>query len=89
MEVTLDDAILLDVKENNFKGRDGSMISFVQARVLDKNNDVQKVSVSKDYDWAGEDFKTLRRVSCVVTIEVTEEDFNGKQRLRKRLISIE
>jgi len=86
MQLVSDDAIILDVKESTFKGRDGQPVTFKQARVVDDQNEVHKVTVPQDFEFPSDyPWQSIRRLGCKVVIEV--EDNNNK--LRKRLVSIE
>jgi len=87
MRLVSDDAIILDIKENKFKGRDGKEVVFKQVRIVDDTNDVHNVTVPSDFQAPDgvDDLLNVNRLSCRVVIDVSEND----KKLRKRLVSIE
>jgi len=84
MQLTSNNAILLDVKENSFKGKDGNTVTYNRARVIDDENNYHEITVPSDFDWQGEDPAEINRLETTIVIDVEERN----NKIKKRLSSI-
>jgi len=84
MLVTANDAIILDVKVNTFKGKDGKEVSYSQAQIIDDDNNFHKVTVPSDFNWDGVEPAHIHRMATSLVLDIQEQD----NKLKKRLASI-
>jgi hypothetical protein len=78
MQIQVDEAIILEVKERSFKGRDGKDVTYTQVRFVDDDNQYQEATLAKDLDFS----EVEPRSVTSFTLDVTEVD----NRLKKRIV---
>jgi hypothetical protein len=83
MKIQVDEAILLDVKDESFTGRDGTVVKYRKARFIDDENEYHEASVAKDVDFE-DDLENIARWDIGLTFTIEER--NGK--LKKQVVEI-
>jgi hypothetical protein len=82
-------ALIIDIKEKSFKGRDGEKVTFKQARILDDVNEFHQLTVDKDCDLPdGWEEMSREELPVVMTIDEATDNNTGNKYLKKRLLQI-
>jgi hypothetical protein len=82
-------AMIIDVKEKSFKGRDGDMVTFKQARILDDVNEFHQLTVDKDCELPeGWEEMSREEITIVMTVDEATDQKTGNKYLKKRLLQI-
>jgi len=87
MQTQINNAMVLEIVDKSFKGRDGEQVSYRQARILDEQNNYHEMTVDKECELP-EGWETLNREEMHAVISVEEITNNGNTRLKKRLIQL-
>lgn len=87
MLIQVDDAILLEVKEESFKGRDGKDVTYRKAKFIDDENNYHEATVLTDVEF-DDDLENINRLGVSLSVQIDEVERNGNTMLKKRIVEV-